>query len=547
MKHYRFLGPYLLLLGFIIFLISLGIVYNDRYKLSFDEPKTFDSLYYYKNSQESILLEDLPVDLVVEPNTNYMIYTTLGESFNETSHLLIRTSLANVSVRIDGVLLYEVDYEEYGAYASMWHVVDIPANQEGATLELTFSSPYAAMSGTVNQVYYGETASLYSEIYNTHGFRLIVGLLTLLIGITIMIVSFIFFRKHNFNNMFIGLFAILLSFWLISESRTLQFFIGNIYILGSISYLALALFPMPLLYYIRNTILVKEKNPINIMLVIFAINFLFVFVGHEINLIDYFESVIITLNIFALSFVALIGILLYELKIYDNKKTKFILKTMITLLVFAFLELIVFILGVFDLTGMFATIGVVVVLIIIFINYAKFFLDRLKLSYEKEFYERLAYVDPLTKAGNRLAFNETFEKYFEEDARREKLRLIYFDLNNLKTINDEYGHLAGDEAIKAIYECIEKVFLNHADCFRIGGDEFACLSTTIDDNLYDRYSRLFLNEMVNKSHKFIFPFSSAIGSIVYDKSLDQNISDMMRRCDIKMYKHKKVMKEEDSF
>lgn len=545
MKRYRILGPYVLLVSFFIFIIIIGLVYNDSYRLSFDEPKTFDALYYFNPSGDDILLNSLPTELDIGVRENYMVYTVLDDDFRETSHILIRTSLANVRVYLDGIELYRFEYDDYGAYASMWHVVDIPANQEGSILEITFSSPYAAMSGTVNQIYYGETASLYAEIYSLHNFRFMVGLLTLFIGLTIMIVSLIFFRKQNLNNMFIGLFAILFSFWLISESRMLQFFIGNVYILGSISYLVLPLFPIPLLYFIRNTVVVKEKQPINIMMGIFTLDFLFVFIAHEANIIDYFDSVIITLNIFALSFIALIGIMFYEYKIYDNKKTKFILKVMGVLLIFAMLELTVFIFSNFDFTGLFASFGVMVVLTIILISYLKFFLGRLKLSYEKEFYEKLAYIDPLTKSGNRLAFNETFEKYFNDSERRKKIRLIYFDLNNLKTINDEYGHVSGDEAINAVNECIEKVFANHADCFRIGGDEFACLSSTIDDGLYDRYKRLFLNEMFNKNHRLIFPFSAAIGSILYDEKSDYSINDMMRRCDLEMYKHKKRMKEEN--
>jgi diguanylate cyclase (GGDEF)-like protein len=544
MKSYKFIWPYILLVAFIIFLIVMGVVYSGRYRLSLGEPLVFDNLYYYQSDSEDILLDNLPVELDVPINTNYMVYTILDDDFVETNHILIRSSLANVTVYLDGIMIYNFDYEDHGAYASMWHVVDIPADQEGTRLEIRFSSPYVAMSGTVNPIYYGETSALYNEIFQLHSFRFIVGVLTLFIGIVIMGVSLIFFRKQNLNNMFIGLFAILFSLWLISESRMLQFFIGNVYILGAISYLVLPLFPIPLLYYIKNTVIVKEKGPIRLMMTIFVLDFIFILIAHETGILDYFESVIITLNIFALSFIALIGIMFYEYKMFDNKRSILLLKIMAVLLVFAVLELVVFVLGSFDFTSVFATIGIVIVMSIILTNYAKFFLQRLKLSYEKEFYEKLAYIDPLTKSGNRLAFNETFEKYYQDESRRKKLRLIYFDLNNLKTINDEYGHLSGDEAIINITDIIEMVFKNHADCFRIGGDEFACLSSTIDEGLYDRYKRLFLNEMYNKNHSVIYPFSAAVGSITYDEVLDKSINDMMRRCDLEMYKHKKVMKED---
>ncbi len=51
--------------------------------------------------------------------------------------------------------------------------------------------------------------------------------------------------------------------------------------------------------------------------------------------------------------------------------------------------------------------------------------------------------------------------------------VVLFDLDNLKVINDNFGHEKGDEALKLCYQCISQAFQNVKNCFRIGGDEFA--------------------------------------------------------------------------
>ena len=74
---------------------------------------------------------------------------------------------------------------------------------------------------------------------------------------------------------------------------------------------------------------------------------------------------------------------------------------------------------------------------------------------------------------NRNAY-EDMVKYLEEsDIKLRTTGVVLFDLDNLKVINDNFGHEKGDEALKLCYQCISQAFQNVKNCFRIGGDEFA--------------------------------------------------------------------------
>lgn len=87
----------------------------------------------------------------------------------------------------------------------------------------------------------------------------------------------------------------------------------------------------------------------------------------------------------------------------------------------------------------------------------------------------IAFTDPLTHVKNKTAYNRAILALNEDMARGQaKFGLVMFDLNDLKHINDTYGHEHGDEYIINSCRLICQVF-KHSPVYRIGGDEFVVL------------------------------------------------------------------------
>ena len=82
-------------------------------------------------------------------------------------------------------------------------------------------------------------------------------------------------------------------------------------------------------------------------------------------------------------------------------------------------------------------------------------------------------IDPLTRLGNRAAYDEQIESL----SRKENLILTVanIDLDNFKTINDTYGHQEGDKVLRLFAERIKEVFDGKGVSIRLGGDEFIVL------------------------------------------------------------------------
>lgn len=96
--------------------------------------------------------------------------------------------------------------------------------------------------------------------------------------------------------------------------------------------------------------------------------------------------------------------------------------------------------------------------------------------------ERLAAVDGLTQIGNRRRFDEYLDREWKRQRRDKKwLSLILCDIDVFKLYNDHYGHLSGDDCLKAVAQSISANVKRPADLVaRYGGEEFAVILPDTD-------------------------------------------------------------------
>lgn len=82
--------------------------------------------------------------------------------------------------------------------------------------------------------------------------------------------------------------------------------------------------------------------------------------------------------------------------------------------------------------------------------------------------------DALTGLMNRRGFENSSREYYTlSRQRRESMVVVSIDMDNLKVVNDEFGHMQGDIALQTIGKAIEHAARNDDICARVGGDEYA--------------------------------------------------------------------------
>jgi diguanylate cyclase (GGDEF)-like protein len=95
----------------------------------------------------------------------------------------------------------------------------------------------------------------------------------------------------------------------------------------------------------------------------------------------------------------------------------------------------------------------------------------------------MAYTDPLTKAKNRAAFNDSLQREYQLARRNSAhLSLVFIDIDHFKSINDNYGHECGDVALASVAGIITENIRGSDIIFRYGGEEFVCLLSNTDLN-----------------------------------------------------------------
>ena len=156
----------------------------------------------------------------------------------------------------------------------------------------------------------------------------------------------------------------------------------------------------------------------------------------------------------------------------------------------------------------------------------------------KELAERrkISLTDDMTGLFNRRAFEEDCANLVKND-RVSTVSILMMDVNGLKTANDTYGHLAGDELIIEAAKCIQTAVGELGRAYRTGGDEFVALLTCSEEKQRDVLQTL---ERLVGCVKCSYPCELAIskGLVVCKEHPDLTFDEMKDLADKRMYADK---------
>lgn len=159
---------------------------------------------------------------------------------------------------------------------------------------------------------------------------------------------------------------------------------------------------------------------------------------------------------------------------------------------------------------------------------------------------RRVYVDALTSVRNKGGYKDYIGMLQERLERGEvtEFAVCMFDCDDLKYINDKFGHEKGDEYLKTATHLICRIF-QHSPVFRVGGDEFICV---LQDSDYQNRAGLLesfesesksINETAENDWQHV---NISLGIAEYDAQTDSSVEDTVKRADERMYENKRRRK-----
>jgi len=153
----------------------------------------------------------------------------------------------------------------------------------------------------------------------------------------------------------------------------------------------------------------------------------------------------------------------------------------------------------------------------------------------------LAHYDNLTGLANRTLFNlRLAEATAQCDRTGVSLALIIVDVDKFKEVNDSYGHVAGDELLKAIARTLQDRARATDTVARLGGDEFAVVATNVKDSMsIGRFAKALIREGSAKIRfeNNTFGTSQSIGIALYPDDASDTQS-LMQKADFALYQAK---------
>ena len=168
-------------------------------------------------------------------------------------------------------------------------------------------------------------------------------------------------------------------------------------------------------------------------------------------------------------------------------------------------------------------------------------LERIKQSEEK--FRALSLIDELTGLHNRRGFFFLAEQQLKISTRTKKgILLLFADIDDVKSINDNLGHNEGDKALIDTAKILKKTFRKADIMARIGGDEFVILALETGDTGTELLSkRLHENlKSYNAEEGRRYKLSLSMGFARYDHEYPLPLEELLIKADTNMYEKKRV-------
>jgi diguanylate cyclase (GGDEF)-like protein len=170
--------------------------------------------------------------------------------------------------------------------------------------------------------------------------------------------------------------------------------------------------------------------------------------------------------------------------------------------------------------------------------------NRMVLARMNDKLSRLYIRDSLTGLYNRMAYNQFAVPIFEQCMQKgTPLLVMFWDLDRLKYINDNFGHDMGNTAIIAITDSIQDCCPSDAIAMRYGGDEFIVLEAGYEREQAEKLIAAIEKEIDEKGAALATPFEirASVGYVIASDPT-KSLNDYINLADEGMYRNKKARK-----
>ncbi len=469
--------------------------------------------------------------------------------------LLLQIKQAAVTVSIDGEPIHQYGQERIErnkTVGSGYLPVDLPDDYAAKTLKLQFTVAENKAFSSFEPIRVYEWKNIYRIILTENRIPLFLGCFLTIFGLVTCCITFLamLFSQKFTRILCISLFSVCIGLWTLCYYNVLLIFTMPLYTISLLEYLSLYLAPIPLIIYMREDAFALKRPAIcTIYWVLFAVQLLAtsVFLAlHTIDLVHcaatlkYMQVLILCHLIFS----AVVEFM--NLRISRQLIHRLFLIGMLVLSGSVCYDLVFYYfnryLGIaISSTKGIASVGLVIFIAMLLISFYLDMTQKMMQEKERDFLIKSAYTDELTQIHNRRYCMEYMTRVREME--NPDYTVFCFDLNNLKTTNDTYGHAQGDILIRSAADVIINAFESHGIVARMGGDEFIAIAETNNPEEISAMIREFRDNIAQKNEEIPDLHLSIAFGYASCSPKEYNIEKIYQIADDLMYENKQKMKK----
>lgn len=469
--------------------------------------------------------------------------------------LLLQIKQAAVTVSIDGEPIHQYGQERIErnkTVGSGYLPVDLPDDYAAKTLKLQFTVAEDKAFSSFEPIRVYEWKNIYRIILTENRIPLFLGCFLTIFGLVTCCITFLamLFSQKFTRILCISLFSVCIGLWTLCYYNVLLIFTMPLYTISLLEYLSLYLAPIPLIIYMREDAFALKRPAIyTIYRVLFAVQLLAtsVFLAlHTIDLVHcaatlkYMQVLILCHLIFS----AVVEFM--NLRISRQLIHRLFLIGMLVLSGSVCYDLVFYYfnryLGIaISSTKGIASVGLVIFIAMLLISFYLDMTQKMMQEKERDFLIKSAYTDELTQIHNRRYCMEYMTRVREME--NPDYTVFCFDLNNLKTTNDTYGHAQGDILIRSAADVIINAFEPHGIVARMGGDEFIAIAETNNPEEISAMIREFRDNIAQKNEEIPDLHLSIAFGYASCSPKEYNIEKIYQIADDLMYENKQKMKK----
>ncbi|EEG73684.1 diguanylate cyclase (GGDEF) domain protein [[Clostridium] hylemonae DSM 15053] len=471
-------------------------------------------------------------------------YYKLPEDIEDNAVLVLPNVYQKIEVTLNGKLLYTYGMDQDSPYymeARLNCAVRLPDGSGGRELEIHLVNTEKMGKASLQQGYLTTAGELSDSLLADNLWAFLFCVLTAMTGMCILAVSLWQYigKAGDLSRIFfcLGQFALLSAVWVFTDSGLPQLIFNNSQGLMVLSFEVFMLMPVPLLQFVQ-LVCEYSRRALRVLVTGYIVNFFLQNAAYALKLSDFKKMVYLTHIVMVASITAIIYFILKEARNRHSMYAKWVLAGVGIFAGFACMSLVSYYVtgGIqnekFFITGFFIFLAVLIILATL--KFQEFSKESARAAVLKE----LAYKDMMTGIGNRTLYEEHIAVY-ESAPRPEAAAVIILDINNLKDVNDRFGHRAGDELLILAARCLREAFGIRGTYYRIGGDEFAVILKEADAG--EEECRRLLGRCIEKNNAGReIRLSVSMGYAAPDAGKGAaHIRELIEKADARMYEEKR--------